>query len=201
MSETAQEKLDPAPEAESETELPAEVQTAPPDVKKKGVPYWTLAIVSGLALGLLAETEILLKQRQTIFQQKGEILYLRQELAYRMQAEQALPEPTLPQPNQPVAPDTKELDPESTPAQPSQPVVPAEKETDPEPTPVQPSQPVIPTGKDEEPKPIQPQTSQPVTSDKKGLSVVPGMERKHSPDDSEKLENENIHEEDIPDEM
>ena len=201
VSETAQEKLDPAPEAESETELPAEVQTAPPDVKKKGVPYWTLAIVSGLALGLLAETEILLKQRQTIFQQKGEILYLRQELAYRMQAEQALPEPTLPQPNQPVAPDTKELDPESTPAQPSQPVVPAEKETDPEPTPVQPSQPVIPTGKDEEPKPIQPQTSQPVTSDKKGLSVVPGMERKHSPDDSEKLENENIHEEDIPDEM
>ena len=108
----------PEPEQEShtETEVQIEAPAVPAETKKKGIPCWTLAVVSGLALGLLTETTCLLKQHQTISQQQAEILCLRQRLAHKKQSEQVLPEPAQPQPNQPDAPAVRGKDPE--PAQP-----------------------------------------------------------------------------------
>lgn len=103
-------------ECNAETEVRTEVPIAPAETKKKGIPYWTLAAVSGLALGLLTETTCLLKQHQTISRQQAEILCLRQRLAHKKQSELVLPEPAQPQPNQPDAPAVKGKDPE--PAQP-----------------------------------------------------------------------------------
>lgn len=71
-------------------------------------------MVSGLALGLLAETVCLMMQAQTISRQQTEILSLRQKTAHKKQAEQVLPKSTRPQPNRqkvpakPVAPAAKE---------------------------------------------------------------------------------------------
>ena len=69
-------KADVSPEApqecNAETEVQAEVPITPAEAKKKGIPYWTLAAVSGLALGLLVETTCLLKQHQTISRQQAE---------------------------------------------------------------------------------------------------------------------------------
>lgn len=103
-------------ECNAETEVRTEVPIAPAETKKKGIPYWTLAAVSGLALGLLIETTCLLKQHQTISRQQAEILCLRQRLAHKKQSELVLPEPAQPQPNQPDAPAVKGKDQE--PAQP-----------------------------------------------------------------------------------
>lgn len=103
-------------ECNAETEVRTEVPIAPAETKKKGIPYWTLAAVSGLALGLLTETTCLLKQHQTISRQQAEILCLRQRLAHKKQSELVLPEPAQPQPNQPDAPAVKGKAPE--PAQP-----------------------------------------------------------------------------------
>ncbi len=120
----------PEPEQEShtETEVQTEAPAVPAETKKKGNPYWTLAVVSGLALGLLAETVCLMMQHQTISRQQTEIteqaqtisrqhteiLSLRQKIAHKKQAEQVLPKSTRPQPNRqkvpakPVAPAAKE---------------------------------------------------------------------------------------------
>lgn len=120
----------PEPEQEShtDTEVQTEAPAAPAETKKKGNPCWTLAVVSGLALGLLAETVCLMmqhqtisrqqteitEQAQTISRQQTEILSLRQKIAHKKQAEQVLPKSTRPQPNRqkvpakPVAPAAKE---------------------------------------------------------------------------------------------
>lgn len=120
----------PEPEQEShtDTEVQTEAPAVPAETKKKGNPCWTLAVVSGLALGLLAETVCLMMQHQTISRQQTEIteqaqtisrqhteiLSLRQKIAHKKQAEQMLPKSTRPQPNRqkvpakPVAPAAKE---------------------------------------------------------------------------------------------
>lgn len=120
----------PEPEQEShtDTEVQTEAPAVPTETKKKGNPCWTLAVVSGLALGLLAETVCLMMQHQTISRQQTEIteqaqtisrqhteiLSLRQKIAHKKQAEQMLPKSTRPQPNRqkvpakPVAPAAKE---------------------------------------------------------------------------------------------
>ncbi len=120
----------PEPEQEShtDTEVQTEAPAVPAETKKKGNPCWTLAVVSGLALGLLAETVCLMMQHQTISRQQTEIteqaqtisrqhteiLSLRQKIAHKKQAEQVLPKSTRPQPNRqkvpakPVAPAAKE---------------------------------------------------------------------------------------------
>ena len=94
----------PAPEQKSHTEM--EVQTEAPAVpaetkNKKGIPCWTLAVMSGLALALLAETVCMKMQHQRISRQQTEILCLRQRIAHQKQAEQVLPKSTRPQPSQP----------------------------------------------------------------------------------------------------
>lgn len=91
-------------EGDGEIGVQTEVPTAPAETKKKGIPYWTLAAVSGLALGLLVETTCLLKQHQTISRQQAEILRLRQRLAHKRQTGQILPKPMPPQPSQSDAP-------------------------------------------------------------------------------------------------
>ena len=130
-SESAMEDpADVGPELVQESHASMEVQTEVPTVsaetKKKGIPCWTLAVVSGLVLGLLAETACLLKQRQTVSQQQTEILCLRRRLANRKQTEKILPEPTKPQSIQPAAPAAKGKEPEEP--RTSQPVAPAAKE-------------------------------------------------------------------------
>lgn len=176
-------KADVSPEApqecNAETEVQAEVPITPAKAKKKGIPYWTLAAVSGLALGLLAETTCLLKQHQTISRQQAEILCLRQRLAHKKQSEQVLPEPTQPQPKQPDAPAVKGKEPEPAKPQPSQSDTPAVKGKDPEPMPPSPKQPDAP-------------------AQGKGSAVAPGTEGKTCPDNSENRVGGNIHKEDIP---
>lgn len=75
------------PEAMSEPEAETEVQEVVPaateEPKKKAIPYWTLAIVSSLAIGLLAETACLVKQHQTITRQQQEIQFLNQRLTQK----------------------------------------------------------------------------------------------------------------------
>ena len=106
--------LEPEQESHTETEVQTEAPAVPAESKKKGIPCWTLAVVSGLALGLLAETVCLMMQHQTISRQQTEILSLRQKIAHKKQAEQVLPKSTRPQPNRqkvpakPVAPAAKE---------------------------------------------------------------------------------------------
>lgn len=134
--------------------------------------------MSGLALGLLAETTCLLKQHQTISRQQAEILCLRQRLAHKKQSEQVLPEPTQPQPKQSDAPAVKGKEPEPTQPQPSQSDTPAVKGKDPEPM----------------PPPKQPDAS----AQGKGSAVAPGTEGKTCPDNSENRVGGNIHKEDIP---
>ena len=132
-SESAMEDpTDASPELAQESHAGMEVQTeasaVPAETKKKGIPCWTLAVVSGLALGLLTETVCLMmqhqtisrqqteitEQAQTISRQQTEILSLRQKIAHKKQAEQVLPKSTRPQPNRqkvpakPVAPAAKE---------------------------------------------------------------------------------------------
>lgn len=165
----------PEPEQEShtETEVQTEVPAVPEETKKKGIPCWTLSVVSGLALGLLAETVCLMMQHQTIsrqqaeiteqahtiFRQQTEILCLRQRIAHKKQSELVLPEPAQPQPNQPDAPAVR--------------------------------------GKD--PEPAQPQTNHSNTLPQgEGAAVAPGTERKNGPDTSGNPASGNIHKEDIP---
>lgn len=106
--------LEPEQESHTETEVQTEAPAVPAESKKKGIPCWTLAVVSALALGLLAETVCLMMQHQTISRQQTEILCLRQRIAHKKQAEQVLPKSTRPQPNRqkvpakPVAPAAKE---------------------------------------------------------------------------------------------
>lgn len=106
--------LEPEQESHTETEVQTEAPAVPAESKKKGIPCWTLAVVSALALGLLAETVCLMMQHQTISRQQTEILCLRQRIAQKKQAEQVLPKSTRPQPNRqkvpakPVAPAAKE---------------------------------------------------------------------------------------------
>lgn len=106
--------LEPEQESHTETEVQTEAPAVSAETKKKGIPCWTLAVVSGLALGLLAETVCLMMQAQTISRQQTEILSLRQKTAHKKQAEQVLPKSTRPQPNRqkvpakPVAPAAKE---------------------------------------------------------------------------------------------
>ena len=106
--------LEPEQESHTETEVQTEAPAVSAETKKKGIPCWTLAVVSGLALGLLAETVCLMMQAQTISRQQTEILSLRQKIAHKKQAEQVLPKSTRPQPNRqkvpakPVAPAAKE---------------------------------------------------------------------------------------------
>ena len=102
------------PEANAEPEVSAEVQTETGEAKKKAVPYWTLAVVSGLVIGLLAETACLVKQHQTISRQKTEIQSLNQQLAHKEHPQKAPSEKTLPPPVQPDAPVVKGKDPEPT---------------------------------------------------------------------------------------
>ena len=133
-SESAMEDpADVSPELAQESHAGMEVQIEVPTVvsaetKKKGIPCWTLAVVSGLVLGLLAETACLLKQRQTVSQQQTEILCLRRRLANRKQTEKILPEPTKPQSTQSAAPAAKGKEPEPAEPRTSQPVAPAAKE-------------------------------------------------------------------------
>ena len=115
------EKPDTEPQVDAEAEVTADVQAETGETKKKGIPYWTLAVVGGLALGLLAETTCLLKQQQTISQQRTQIQNLRQKLAHKKQAK-----PAQPQPNQPDAPAVKGKDPEPTQPQPNQPDAPVQ---------------------------------------------------------------------------
>jgi hypothetical protein len=163
-NEAAPEKIEPASEAETESapdiqeDVLAEIPAKTDIPKKKGIPCWTLAIVSGLAIGLLAETTCLLKQRQTISQQHAEILCLRQRLAQKKQTEQVLPEPARPQPGRPAVPAAEE------------------KKTEPA---LSPGKSAVPVRKKE-----------PAVSLGGGKNSVPAAR--------EKMENGNIHKEDIP---
>ena len=124
--------LEPEQESHTETEVQTEAPAVPAETKKKGIPCWTLPVVSGLALGLLAETICLMMQHQTISRQQTEILCLRQRIAHKKQAEQVLPKSTRPQPNRqkvpakPVAPAAKGKDPDPIQPQPSQPDAPVQ---------------------------------------------------------------------------
>ena len=174
-------KPEAEPKTDAEPEVSAEVQTETGEAKKKAVPYWTLAVVSSLAIGLLTETACLVKQNQTILQQKAEIKSLNQQLARKKHPQKAPSEKTLPPPVQPAAPTVKEKEPE--PAKP------------------QPSQSDTPALKGKEPGSAKPQPSQSDTPDVgKKAAVAPGTERKASSDTSEKPENGNIHKEDTSNE-
>ena len=130
---TADVNLESSQECNAGMGVQTKVPAAPAEAKKKGIPYWTLAVVSGLTLGLLAETTCLLKQQQTISQQRAQIQNLKQRLTCKKQKEQALPKKTLTPPVQAATPVAKGKEPEPAKPQPSLPSVPAAKGKEPEP--------------------------------------------------------------------
>ena len=174
--------LEPEQESHTETEVQTEAPAVSAETKKKGIPCWTLAVVSGLALGLLAETVCLMmqaqtisrqqteitEQTQTISRQQTEILCLRQRIAHKKQAEQVLPKSAHPQPSQPKVP----------------------------------AKPVAPAAKEEKSGTALPSPVPSAATDRgERKPNIPEKGSSNSTDTSERMENGNIHKEDIPHEM
>ena len=88
---------EPVPETNAAEEVCSEGQTETKETKKKAVPCWTLALISGLIIGVLGETTLLVNQHLTISKQQKTIHDLHQQFSQKiLQQKQILPEESLP---------------------------------------------------------------------------------------------------------
>lgn len=177
---------EPVTETKIDGEVYSEVQTEIKEAKKKAVPCWTLALISGLTIGLLGETAFLANQHLMISQQQETIHDLHQQFSQKILQQNLMPSvESLHLSMRTVSP-TEENEPQDSSELQPQTFVPfmetAEKEI------LQPH--VLPVETVEENPESQPQTFVPFTE-----KESPETEQRISPSVTEKTENENTNEE------